>query len=69
MDNVEMRVAGCTTNDQFMAVQEALLECASNSMVEQLILRVNKLDEIFLTRFDYDIYIEKVIKETDEKLA
>jgi hypothetical protein len=53
-----MRMQLLCSNERVNALQEALLDCASNTIVENLIIRVNKLDEIFLTRIDYDLATE-----------
>lgn len=69
MENVESRLPTFANNDRVNTLQEALLDCASNSMVENLIIRVNNLDKFFLTRIDYDLYTEQLIKDIDDKLA
>lgn len=38
-------------------------------MVSNVVDRINRLDEKFLTKIEYDIYIEQVKHEIDEKLA
>lgn len=69
LDNVETRLPTFASNDRLNSLQEALLDCASNTMVENLIIRVNNLDKFFLTRIDYDLYTEQLVKDMDEKLA
>jgi len=68
VDTLETRAAQFVTKDRFNALQEAMLDVPSSSTVDHIIEEMNRLPDRLLTRKDYAVYKDEMMREIEEKL-
>ena len=68
MDQIEDSFINYVPKDMFRAVQDSLIDFATNETTDVILRRIAKLDEKFLTISEFNVLTDELKLQLDEKL-
>jgi hypothetical protein len=68
VDQIEDSFINYVPKDMFRAVQDSLIDFATNETTDVILRRIAKLDEKFLTISEFNVLTDELKLQLDEKL-
>jgi hypothetical protein len=69
VDKLEDDMINYVTKDLFRSVQDSLIDFATTETTDVLLRKINRLDEKFVTKGDFEVSTEELKLHIDEKLS